>query len=93
VAQTVLLGWEPERAILEEMLAAVATGQSRALVVHGATGVGKSALLEYAQEAATDMHVLRTAAGSAGAPSRAAACRAGDGVRDSGRGRHPNGSW
>ncbi|MFC6929073.1 AAA family ATPase [Actinomadura yumaensis] len=41
------------------MIAAVRTGQSRVLVVHGAPGVGKSALLEYAENAATGMQVLR----------------------------------
>ncbi|MFB4315008.1 AAA family ATPase [Actinomadura sp. 21ATH] len=43
------------------MIAAVRTGESRVLVVHGAPGVGKSALLEYAENAAADMRVLRAA--------------------------------
>ncbi|WP_206681391.1 AAA family ATPase [Actinomadura sp. J1-007] len=55
----VLLGRGPERAVVDRMLAAVDAGESRVLVVHGAPGVGKSALLEYAENAATDMQVLR----------------------------------
>ncbi|MFI0353261.1 ATP-binding protein [Actinomadura sp. 9N407] len=54
-----LLGRGPECAFLDEMIAAVRTGQSRVLVVHGAAGVGKSALLEHVENAATDMQVLR----------------------------------
>jgi predicted ATPase len=41
------------------MITAVRTGESRVLVVHGAPGVGKSALLDYAQHAATGLRVLR----------------------------------
>ncbi|WP_328600997.1 AAA family ATPase [Actinomadura physcomitrii] len=54
-----LLGRGPERAALDRMLAAVGTGESRVLVLYGAPGVGKSALLGYAESAATGMHVLR----------------------------------
>ncbi|MFC6929070.1 AAA family ATPase [Actinomadura yumaensis] len=54
-----MLGRGPERAVVDRMLAAVDAGESRVLVVHGAPGVGKSALLEYAENAATDMQVLR----------------------------------
>ncbi|MGI5285434.1 ATP-binding protein [Nonomuraea polychroma] len=54
-----LLGRAPECAVLDEMLAAVRMGESRVLVVHGAPGVGKSALLEYAESSATGMRVLR----------------------------------
>ncbi|WP_431899828.1 ATP-binding protein [Nonomuraea sp. bgisy101] len=43
------------------MIAAVRMGESRVLLVHGAPGVGKSALLEYAENAATGMRVLRAA--------------------------------
>ncbi|TYC14709.1 AAA family ATPase [Actinomadura syzygii] len=41
------------------MIAAVRTGQSRVLVVHGEPGVGKSALLAYAERAATGVQGLR----------------------------------
>ncbi|MFB4299836.1 AAA family ATPase [Actinomadura sp. NTSP31] len=54
-----LLGRGPERAVVDQTLAAVDTGESRVLVVHGAPGVGKSVLLEYAENAATGMRVLR----------------------------------
>ncbi|WP_207755566.1 ATP-binding protein [Nonomuraea cypriaca] len=43
------------------MIEAVRMGESRVLVVHGAPGVGKSALLEYAENSATGMRVLRAA--------------------------------
>ncbi|WP_240809861.1 AAA family ATPase [Actinomadura sp. WMMA1423] len=56
-----LLGRGPELAVVDEMLAAVDMGESRVLVVHGAPGVGKSALLGYAEHAATGMRVLRAA--------------------------------
>ncbi|MEV4808788.1 ATP-binding protein [Micromonospora avicenniae] len=54
-----LLGRGPERVVLDQMIAAVRTGESRVLLVHGTPGVGKSALLEYAESSATDMRVLR----------------------------------
>ncbi|WP_246654681.1 AAA family ATPase, partial [Nonomuraea guangzhouensis] len=41
------------------MISAVRMGESRALVVHGAPGVGKSALLDYVQNTADDLRVLR----------------------------------
>ncbi len=56
-----LLGRGPECALLDQMIAAVRMGESRVLLVHGAPGVGKSALLEYAENAATGMRVLRAA--------------------------------
>ncbi|MEV0136918.1 ATP-binding protein [Dactylosporangium sp. NPDC050688] len=56
-----LLGRGPERAVLDQMIAAVRTGQSRVLLVHGTPGVGKSALLEYTEDLATGMRVLRAA--------------------------------
>ncbi|MFI7454074.1 AAA family ATPase [Nonomuraea sp. NPDC049714] len=43
------------------MIAAVRRGESRVLVMHGAPGVGKSALLEYAENSAAGMRVLRAA--------------------------------
>ncbi|MBO2448633.1 AAA family ATPase [Actinomadura barringtoniae] len=54
-----LLGRGPECAVLDGTIAAVRTGQSRVLALHGAPGVGKSALLRYAEGAATGMQVLR----------------------------------
>jgi hypothetical protein len=43
----VFLDRRSERAVLERLLDAVRVGESRALVVHGEPGVGKTALLEY----------------------------------------------
>ena len=42
-----LLGRRGERAALNELAAGVSEGSSRALVLRGDAGVGKSALLEY----------------------------------------------
>jgi len=42
-----LLGRRSECAVLDELVASVRTGPSRALVLRGEAGVGKSALLEY----------------------------------------------
>ncbi|WP_082309882.1 ATP-binding protein [Nonomuraea sp. SBT364] len=54
-----LLGRGTECAVLDELIRAVRAGESRVLVVHGVPGVGKSALLEYVERAATGMRVLR----------------------------------
>src|ERR1700736_7000584 len=42
-----LLGRRSECAVLDELVASVRSGPSRALVLRGEAGVGKSALLEY----------------------------------------------
>ncbi|WP_405947790.1 AAA family ATPase [Streptomyces prunicolor] len=57
-AKTGLLGRRTECALLDEMISAVRIGDSRTLVIHGPPGVGKSALLDYATRAATDLRVL-----------------------------------
>ena len=54
-----LRGRGAECAVLEGILDAVRAGESRALVVRGEPGVGKSALLDYLVEAATDLRVVR----------------------------------
>jgi DNA-binding CsgD family transcriptional regulator len=54
-----LLGRGAETARLDEMIAAVRVGESRVLVVRGGPGVGKSALLAAAEDAATGLRVLR----------------------------------
>ncbi len=56
-----LLNREEERAALDGLLGDLRSGRGRALVVRGEAGVGKSALLEYAVEAAADMRVVRVA--------------------------------
>ncbi|WP_309236014.1 AAA family ATPase, partial [Amycolatopsis sp. SID8362] len=45
--------------MLDRAIAAVRTGESRVLVVHGAPGIGKSALLEHLERSATGLRVLR----------------------------------
>ena len=54
-----LRGRKSECAALDGMIAAVRGGESRALVVRGDAGVGKTALLEYAVESASGLRVLR----------------------------------
>ncbi|MBK3576249.1 AAA family ATPase [Streptomyces sp. MBT65] len=53
-----MLGRRTECALLDRMISAARTGESSTLVVHGPPGVGKSALLDYATRAATDLRVL-----------------------------------
>src|SRR6202035_2232338 len=47
-----LLGREREREVLDRLLDGVRGGRGGVLVVHGEAGVGKTALLDYAVEAA-----------------------------------------
>ncbi len=58
---TSLRGRGIECARLDEMLASVRESQSRTLVVRGEAGVGKTALLEYAVQSASDLRVVRAA--------------------------------
>jgi len=53
-----LVGRALESAVLEEFLAAVRGGQSRALVLHGESGIGKTALLEFLVKRAADCRVI-----------------------------------
>ncbi len=55
-----LLGRSVECARIDELLATARSGRCAVLVVSGEAGIGKSALLEYAVERATDMQVLST---------------------------------
>ncbi|MEV4622271.1 AAA family ATPase [Asanoa sp. NPDC049573] len=57
-----LLGRRRERAVFDELLDAVRSGESRALVVRGEPGIGKSALLDHVTMRAAGCRVL-TAAG------------------------------
>lgn len=50
-----------ERRVLDELVAAVRSGESRALVLHGEAGVGKTALLDYVAGHAPGCRVARTA--------------------------------
>ncbi|HWX97106.1 MAG TPA: AAA family ATPase [Solirubrobacteraceae bacterium] len=54
-----LRGRRGEREALEELIDAVRGGQSRALVVRGEPGVGKTALLEYVADRASDCRLVR----------------------------------
>jgi DNA-binding CsgD family transcriptional regulator len=56
-----LIGREAERNVLDRLVSAVRAGESRALVVHGEPGVGKTALLEYLAEHASGCRVVRAA--------------------------------
>lgn len=53
-----LIGRRAERALLDELISAVRAGESRALVVHGEPGVGKTALLDYVAGHGPDLRVL-----------------------------------
>jgi hypothetical protein len=54
-----LTGRRAERGTLDRFVEAVSAGESRALVVSGEAGVGKTALLEYLTERAAGCRVLR----------------------------------
>ena len=54
-----LLGRDEERAALNGLINAAGDGLSGALVLHGEAGMGKTALLEYSIEAASNLQVIR----------------------------------
>jgi hypothetical protein len=56
-----LIDRHAERGVLDRLLEAVRSGESRALVVSGEAGVGKTALLAYLAEQASECRVVRTA--------------------------------
>jgi DNA-binding CsgD family transcriptional regulator len=56
-----LIGRHAERDVLDQLVTAVCASDSRALVVHGEPGVGKTALLEYLAGRASGCKVLRAA--------------------------------
>ena len=55
-----MLGRERERGVIERLLEAAHEGHGGVLVVHGAPGVGKTALLEHAVDPARGFRVART---------------------------------
>src|SRR3954465_1995752 len=58
---TSLRGRQDELRTLERLLDAVRAGESRALVLRGEPGIGKTALLDYAVESAPEFRVARAA--------------------------------
>jgi len=54
-----LLGRQRERDVLDRVLASARDGEGSVLAVHGEPGVGKTALLDYAVEAAPGFRVIR----------------------------------
>src|SRR5256886_5025880 len=58
---TALTGRRTECDVLDRLIEAVGAGESRALVVRGEPGVGKTALLEYAVEQGLGFRVVRAA--------------------------------
>jgi hypothetical protein len=52
---------EPERAVLDQFVASVRTGEGQALVVRGEPGVGKTALLDYLAAQSQGCRVVRVA--------------------------------
>src|SRR3954468_24991695 len=58
---TALTGRRSECDVLDRLIDAVSAGESRALVLRGEPGVGKTALVEYAVEQASEFRVVRAA--------------------------------
>ena len=56
-----LMNRRSERAVLVQLVDVVRSGESRALVVHGDPGVGKTALLDYLADRAAGFRVMRVA--------------------------------
>ena len=54
-----MLGRRVERAALDSLLTAARQGMSRALVLHGEAGIGKTSLLDHAARTAEDFEVVR----------------------------------
>ena len=55
-----LLGRQNERGVVDRVLTSARNGEGGVLAIYGEPGVGKTALLEYAVETASDFHVTRT---------------------------------
>lgn len=56
-----LIGRDAERDVLDRLLEEVRGGSSRAVVLHGEAGIGKTALLTYVAESASDCRVVSVA--------------------------------
>src|SRR3954469_16526361 len=59
--QTSLRGRTRECRQLDDLVSAIRGGESRSLVLRGEAGIGKTALLEYVPESASDLTVVRAA--------------------------------
>jgi predicted ATPase len=59
--RSTLLGRHGECALLDGLVAAIRLGESRSLVLRGEAGIGKTALLQYLIESASDLTVVRAA--------------------------------
>ena len=57
--RTSLCGRANECAVLDRLVEDIRRGESRSLVLRGEAGIGKTALLEYLVESASDMTVVR----------------------------------
>jgi DNA-binding CsgD family transcriptional regulator len=57
----VLMGRDPERRVIERLVAGARIGHGGVLVITGEAGVGKTALLEFAADCAVNMGLLRAA--------------------------------
>src|SRR6478735_7150900 len=56
-----IFGRRSERGVLDRLIGGARAGRSGVVVVRGEPGVGKTALLEYAVDSASDLHVARAA--------------------------------
>jgi hypothetical protein len=56
-----LLGRRRERDVIDRLVQAVRDGESRALIIGGEPGMGKTALLDHVADHATGCHVVRAA--------------------------------
>ena len=60
-----LIGREPERKIVDALVAGARIGHSGVLVITGEAGIGKTSLLEYAAERAGGMRLLKASGAEA----------------------------
>src|ERR1700744_170520 len=56
-----MLGRRSERGVLDRLIDGARAGRSGVVVLRGEPGLGKTALLEYAIDSASDLHVARAA--------------------------------
>src|ERR1700683_1520132 len=61
VGHSGLRGRARERALLDDLVSAGRSGESRSLVLQGEVGIGKTALLEHLIASASDLTVVRAA--------------------------------